>query len=837
MDVGTWLERLGLGQYERAFLDNDVDAEVLPELVAEDLAGLGVASIGHRRKLLAAIAALRAEVSPLQGPRTGQQPAAVREAERRQLTVMFADLVGSTELASQLDPEEMREVLRAYQDAVTGEVARYEGHVAKLVGDGVLAYFGWPTAHEDEAERAVRAGLSVVAAVGRLAAPGGGALAVRVGIATGLVVVGDLVGHGAAEQEAVFGETPNLAARMQAVAEPASVVVAPGTHRLAGDLFAYADLGTRRLKGFPEPVRAWRVIGPGQRVSRFEAREAAAVMPLLGREEELAFLLERWNRARSGHGQIVLLAGEPGIGKSRLLRALRDTLDPEPHMALRHQCSPYHTHTALHPVIEQLERAAGFEREEAAEARLAKLQTLLARGEPDMTRTVALLADLLGIEAGSRHSPPQLTARQQKKSTFAALLDQLVALAARSPLLVTLEDAHWIDPSTLELLDLAVDRVQDVPVLMVITYRPEFIPPWLGRPHVGSLTLRRLGRQLSAAMVGSVAGGQSLPTAVIDQIVAKTDGVPLFVEELTKAVLESGLLLGDDYRDPVVRLPLVLPIPDTLQDSLMARLDRLAPVKEVAQLAACIGREFDHALLAAVAPLGGKELATALDRLVEAELVFRHGAPPNATYTFKHALVQDAACQSLLKSRRQQHHGRIAAVLEERFPHMVESQPEVVARHCAEAGLIEKAADYRHKAAQVAMRRSAMAEAVAQVRHGLVLLSALPASPARTQKEIDLQLDLGHALTTLKGLAAPDTGAAYGRARELCRELGAAGPEPVALHGVWRFLHNRAELGARRRPRTSCCAGAKRAATWRQRWWGTGPLRPPGSSVPSSTPR
>jgi class 3 adenylate cyclase/predicted ATPase len=796
VDIAAWLQALRLEQYEQAFRDNAVDARSLPRLTAEDLKELGVTAVGHRRLLLEAIAALgeRSKPSATSAP---SEHAARAPPERRQLTVMFADLVGSTVLASRLDPEEMREVLRAYQDAVAGEVARYAGHVAKLMGDGVLCYFGWPRAHEDEAERAVRAGLAVVEAVGRLATPDGGTLAARVGIATGLVVVGDLIGAGAAEEEAVVGETPNLAARLQAVAEPGNVVLAPSTRRLAGDLFAYADLGTHVLKGFAEPVRAWRAIGPGRTLSRFEARGAAALMPLVGREEELALLLRRWTLACKGEGQVVLLAGEPGIGKSRLLRALRDSLAAEAHQALRYHCSPYHTNTALHPVIEQLERAAGFGREDAAGARLAKLEALLAKGAADVARAVPLVADLLSVATEGRYPPLELTPPRQKELTFATLLDQLVGLAARRPVLVALEDAHWIDPTTLELFGLVVDRVRNLPALVVITFRPEFAPPWPHQAHVTTLTLTRLSRRQAAALVDRVAGGQPLPAAVREQIVAKTDGVPLFVEELTKAVLEAGLAREDaERRAVVVGSPLALAIPDTLQDSLMARLDRLAPVKEVAQIAACIGREFPYELLAAVAPLRRDQLDHALAELSSAELIFRCGTPPAATYTFKHALVQDAAYQSLLKSRRHQLHARIARVLEERFPETAETQPEMAARHCTEAGLIPKAIGYWHKAGRQAVARSALKEAVAHLSAGLDALNAMPWSAERDRQELELQVTLGAALLAVRGQAAPETGQAFARARQLAEQLGDTPQLLQVLYGLSAHHNTRADLHA-----------------------------------------
>jgi predicted ATPase/class 3 adenylate cyclase len=802
VDVAAWLRGLGLGRYEQVFRDNGVDPEVLPHLTADDLRDMGVTAIGHRRKLLQAIGMLRrAPDGPPEAPTSPHAAASARPpeptAERRQLTVMFVDLVGSTALAGRLDPEDMGAVIRAYQDACAGVITRFEGHVAKFMGDGVLAYFGYPQAHEDAAERAVRAGLGVIEAVARLAAPdpAGTPLAARVGVATGLVVVGEMIGRGEAQERAVVGETPNLAARLQALAEPSSVVIGPTTWRLVGGLFELADLGAHDLKGFAAPVRAWRVLGPGAAQGRFEARQAAGLTPLVGREAELALLLGRWERAKDGEGQVALLSGEPGIGKSRLTQALRERLGGETYTSLRYQCSPYHVSSALHPVIDQLERAADFQRDDTDETKLAKLEAVLADTAASVAQAAPLLASLLSLPTAGRYPPLGLSPQRQKARTLEVLVAHLAGLAAVGPVLVVLEDAHWIDPSTEELFGLVVERARDLPVFMVVTFRPEFQPPWLGHAHVSLLTINRLGRRQGGAMVERVAG-KALPAEIADQIVAKTDGVPLFVEELTKTVLESGLLREEGGRYELAGPLPALAIPATLHDSLMARLERLAPMKEVAQIGAALGREFSYELLAAVAPLQDGELQDALGQLVEAELVFRRGTPPAASYVFKHALVQDAAYQSLLRSKRQRLHARIALVVEERFPEMTEAQPEVLAQHCAEAGLIEKAVHYWHRAAQLAVRRSAMAEAVAQVRNGLELLSALPNGPTRARQELDLQVTLGHALMALKGVAAPEMGAAYARARELCRACGGGDLEPIALYGMWQFLQNRADMAA-----------------------------------------
>jgi class 3 adenylate cyclase len=586
-------------------------------------------------------------------PVTARPQPVPHEAERRQLTVMFVDLVGSTALSVRLDPEEMREVLRSYFDAIAAAIARFDGHVDRLLGDGVLAFFGWPRAHEDDAERAVRAALDSIEAVRRVRTPVGEPLAARVGIATGRVVVGDLIGEGAVREQAVVGDTPNLAARLQALAQPNTVVVAAGTRRLLGELFEFAELGSHDLKCIAEPVRAWRVLGPGRAMGRFEAREAMAGMaPLVGRDAELAQLLRCWTLAREGEGQLALLSGEPGIGKSRLVRAVSERLRTERPTTLFYQSSPHHAHSPLWPVVEQLGRAADIARSDAAVAKLDKLEALLGTGVDDVASLAPFFAELLAVPAQTRYPPPQLTPQQLKQRQFEALLTYLEGLATRRPVLLVIEDAHWIDPTTLELFDLVVQRLRHLRVLLIVTYRPEFSVPWAGHGHPTLLPLTNLSRQEAVALIESVTVGKALPPEVTGEIVAKTDGVPLFVEELTKTVLESGLL-----RDAGARFALAGPlpplaIPTTLQDSLLARLDRLAPVKDVAQTAACIGREFSYELLSAVAAQPPRSVRRALEELVAAGLVFGHGEPPEVRYTFKHALVQEAAYRSLLRSRR-----------------------------------------------------------------------------------------------------------------------------------------------------------------------------------------
>jgi class 3 adenylate cyclase/predicted ATPase len=780
VDISAWLRELGLERYEQAFLSNEVDARSLPHLTADDLEGMGVAAIGHRRLLLHAIAQLGEprtsdEARPEAAAAETTRGRLMAEAERRQLTVMFVDLVGSTELSATLDPEEMREVIRAYQNAVAGEIARFEGHVAKFMGDGVLAYFGWPRAHEDEPERAVRAGLAVTAAIGRLSTPGSEALAARIGIATGLVVVGDLVGEGAAQEEAVTGDTPNLAARLQGIATPGQVVIADATRRLLGAGFKLEDLGGHELKGVSEPVPAFALTGERLVESRFEAMSGPALLPMVGRDQELALLLERWAQAKASEGQGVLLVGEAGIGKSRISRALLDALADEPHVRVRYQCSPYHTDTALWPVIQQLNYAAGLEADDPLQARLDKLEVLLDRAGG--RAAAPLIADLLGLNGEARYGDLGLTPQLQRARTLEALIQQLLGLAARQPVLVVLEDAHWIDPTTLELIEQCVDRIATARSLILLTSRPDHQPALAAHPHVTRLTLNRLGRSGVEAIVARL-GGDRLPSETIDAIVARTDGVPLFVEELTKAVLETS----------------EASIPASLHDSLMARLDRIPEIKEVAQIAACIGREFSHSLLVAVAPISPDLLGDALERLVGSELVFRRGTPPEAIYTFKHALVQDAAYQSLLKSKRQQLHARIAQVLEEQFPDAGTAQPEVVARHLTDAGLVRPAILYWRRAGELAAGRSANSEAVAHLSKALELIETLPNASALLEEELALRMAIGGPLMATKGYGAAEVERTYNRASALCDELGRSAELFPVLRGLWSYHNVRGEL-------------------------------------------
>lgn len=768
MDISAWLRELGLERYEQAFRENEVGLDVLPKLTGEDLKEIGVIPVGDRRRLLVAIAVLarESEPAPQQAARdVVESPPESAEAERRQLTVLFCDLVGSTELSGKLDPEDMREVIRDYQNAVAGEIARFEGHVAKYMGDGVLAYFGYPKAHEDEAERAVRAGLALAETIGPMKAPTGEPLAVRVGIATGLVVVGDLVGEGTAQEQAVVGDTPNLAARLQTTAGAGQVVIADATRRLLGAGFELEDLGNRKLKGVSRPVQAFAVGGERPVESRFEARSGPLLLPMVGRDQELALLLDRWAQAKAGEGQGALLVGEAGIGKSRIGRALLDAVANEPHTPIRYQCSPYHIDSALRPVIQQLSHAAGLGADDPLDARLDKLEALLAQaGGRD---AAPLIADLIGLDGTARYGELGLTPQVQRTRTLEALVGRLLGLAAREPVLVVLEDAHWIDPTTLELIEQCLDRIADARVLLLLTSRPDQQPELATHPYVTRLTLNRLGRSGVEAIVARL-GGDCLPTEAIDAIIARTDGVPLFVEELTKAVLETG----------------EASIPASLHDSLMARLDRIPKVKEVAQTAACIGREFSHDLLAEITSLGDDQLQDALLQLVSSELVFRRGAAPEATYIFKHALVQDAAYQSLLKSRRQQLHARIASALEVRFADITQNTPEVVAHHCTQADLHNEAVRYWIMAGQRAGERSANAEAVAHLKKGLELIEGQAESGDRNLMELELLTLLGSVLIAIEGHGSREVGAIYARARDLSQQSEDSAHLAAVLQGL-----------------------------------------------------
>src|ERR1700722_11648851 len=789
MDVAVWLRTLGLERYEGAFRENEINEQVLPNLTQEDLKEIGVAPVGHRRMLLEAIAALRADMGvnepAVAAMHSAPNVAPEDRAERRQVTVMFSDLVGSTALSARIDPEDLREVISAYQKSVAETVGRFGGFVARYMGDGVLVYFGYPQAHEDDAERAVCAGLELVAAVSDLKTHA--ALQTRVGIATGLVVVGDLIGSG--EQE-IVGETPNLAARLQSVAEPNSVVVAESTLKLVGSLFELADLGPQELKGITGPVRAWAALRPASVEGRFEAMHASGLTDLVGREEELDLLLRRWANVKSGEGQVVLVCGEAGIGKSRLTAALLERLAVEPHTRLRYFCAPQHTDSALYPTISQMERAAGLAHNDTAQAKLDKLDTLLAQTFTPRD-DVALLAEMLSLPNDGRYPTLELAPHQRRQRTLEALTTQIEAFAQRNPVLMVVEDAQWADPTSLEAVGRSVDRIRALGVLLIVTYRPEFEPPWIGQPHVTTLTLGRLGQREIDTMIDRVTAGRPLLASIRLDIVERTDGIPLFIEEMTKAVLESSG--RENAERAVTSIPAPsLAVPASLHASLMARLDRLGSAKEVAQIGAVLGREFSHALLGAVARKEEAALQAALDGLTQAGLLFRQGVPPHATFLFKHGLVQDAAYSTLLRERRRSLHARIAEVLETEFPEIAESQPELLARHCTQASLIEKAAVFWAEAGRRSLARSALVEAIAQLNRALDQIGTLTASPALRQEQIELQVAVISPLMDVKGHSSPEAKAATERARVLIEQaeaLGEPSKNPLLLYtvlsGIW----------------------------------------------------
>jgi class 3 adenylate cyclase len=740
--VSEWLETIGLAQYADAFHANDIDVDLLGQLDDQILKDIGVTSAGHRLRIRNAISKLN-PVAPLAknenvAGAASEAPAA--SAERRQVTVMLSDLVGSTALSARMDAEDLREVISAYQKCVTDTVGRSGGFVAKFMGDGVLVYFGYPQAHEDDAERAVRAGLELVAAVGALKthAP----LQTRVGIATGLVVVGDLIGSGEAQERSIVGETPNLAARLQGVAEPNSVVIAESTRKLVGNLFELQDVGAQELKGISGPVRAWAALRPAAVESRFEALHATGMTDLVGREEELELLLRRWSKAKAGEGQVVLLSGEAGIGKSRLTAALRDHLVGKPHTQLRYFCSPQHKDSPLYPIIGQMQHAAGLRHEDSQQAKLDKLDAMLAQTRTP-TENAALFAEMLSLANDGRYPALPLVPQQRREKTLRALLSQVELLERDCPLLIIFEDVHWSDPTSLEALGRAVDRIATLRVLMIVTFRPEFEAPWIGRPYVTAITINRLGKREIVDMIARVIGNKSLPERLRQDIIERTDGIPLFVEEMTKAVMEAKSE-GEAWQAVSAVPASALNVPATLHASLMARLDRLGTAKEVAQTGAAIGREFSHDLLAAVACKPQEELASSLDRLTAAGLLFRQGVPPHANYAFKHVLVRDTAYGTLLRSRRQELHRQIVSVLQRDFAELVISQPELLAHHCSEAGMIAEAIGYCLLAAQRATAASNQTEKIAHIARGITLVEQLPSSDQRTA-DFRIRLTLGGA--------------------------------------------------------------------------------------------
>jgi len=795
--IETWLKGLGLSKYSALFAENEIGLDVLPELTEDDLKDLGI-PLGDRKRLLQAVSA-RLDW-PDEHAAGEAPPAPSPEAQRRHLTVMFCDLVGSTGLAERFDAETLREILRSYQDACAGSVVGFEGHVAKYIGDGLLAYFGYPRAHEDDAARAVHAGRGILAAIAalnkRLKTDYAVELQVRIGIHTGPVVAGEMGGGETREEHAIVGETPNIAARLEALAAPDTVLISGATLRLIEGLFEFDPLGPQRLKGVSAPVEVFSVTGEGEAPSRFEATAARSLVPLIGREEELRLLERRWELAKDGESQVVLLSAEAGVGKSRLLSALRSEIEDEPYSRILYFGSPYHRNSAFHVAVDQFRRALRFARDDSDARRLDKLEAVLAELGMSIDDHAPVLGSFLSVPAGGRYASVERSPAELKMKALASSVEMFRAMAAWLPVLIAVEDAHWIDPSTLELLSLAIEQLSDAPILFLITFRPEFDPPWEGRGNAVSLKLGRLSRKETAGLVTSVAGGEALPRTVMEQIVARADGVPLFVEELTKAVIETGVVEATPEGFKTCGPSPHQAIPETLQDSLTARLDRLAPVKEIAQLAATIGRNFSRELLAAAGSFDETELDRALSQLVDAELIYPRGLPPAVGYEFKHALVRDSAYQSLLKSRRQQFHQQIAEALVRDFPQISDSEPEVVAHHLTEAARGNEAVPYWLTAAQRANERSANQEAIEHCRLGLALISDLPANADRDRPELAFDLILAPALMAMGGFSLPEVGETYERAAELADRVGDFEQSYAVNWGHWIKLQQTGKTDA-----------------------------------------
>jgi class 3 adenylate cyclase/tetratricopeptide (TPR) repeat protein len=763
-DLRDWLRGNKLEQYADAFESNDIDLDILAELSDSDLEQLGL-SLGNRRRLLKAIADRVAGVAQ---PKPSD-PESSGDAERRQVTVLFADMVGSTALSRKIDPELLGGLIRRYQDAVAGAIGRYGGFVAKFMGDGVLAYFGFPRAFEDAAERAVRAAIAILTEVGGIEAPDHTPVQTRVGIATGLVVVGEIIGTGSAQERTIVGETPNLAARLQALAGPDTIIVSETTQNLLRGLFELEHTGEHELKGFTHPVAAWRVLCEASVESRFAAIRAGGNLPLIGRAHEMGLILERWGLARQGEGQIVTVIGEAGIGKSRSIEALQEAIAGEPHTRINLQCSPYHSDSALYPVIQYLGRAAGFVTTDTPSARLDKLGVLFAQRIVSDKAAIPLLAELLSIPQAAAE-PSSQTPAQRKASTLALIVEEFLRMGESGPVLIVLEDAHWIDATTQEMMIRLTDSLGKARALALVTARPDFTPPWLSRPQATLLTLGRLGRQECTQLVAGVAAAHGLSVETVAAIVAKTDGIPLFAEELTRSVMESA---GEDGA-----------VPATLKDSLMARLDRLGDAREIAQIAAVLGRQFSFPLLDAVASRGADQLGAMLAKLVAAGIVFPEERGLERSFTFKHALVRDAAYESLLLARRREWHERIANALEKYFPDIAANEPDLLAHHFGEAGLARPACDYRMRAGDQALSRSAYSEAVAHFSAGLKLAETLPPQDGM-RRRLDFLLKLGGASVVLRGLHSPEMEHAYSRAAELGEKLGDGTSLFQAKWGLW----------------------------------------------------
>jgi class 3 adenylate cyclase/tetratricopeptide (TPR) repeat protein len=775
VDLRTWLEDLGMSQYAESFAANDIDFDVLPDLTDAELERLGV-SLGHRKRLRRAVAALTSVESKSTAAATSP-PMRELQAERRQVTVMFCDLVGSTELSTRLDPEELRDIMRAYQRACTEAIVRFEGFVANYLGDGILAYFGYPSTHEGEAERAVRAGLAALSSVGQMNAGSSAEIQIRIGIATGPAVIGDMIGHGTARQIAVTGKTPNLAARIQDFAQPGTLVIAQSTHRLTATQFECQPLGAPPLKGISETIPLWQVVRELTDVEQFKARREG-LLDCVGREEELRLLLDRWQLSCNGSGQAVVVSGEAGIGKTRLAAFLREQLAAGSYVSIRLQCAEQYRNSPLQPVIAHIRRAAVLDKDDSPGTQLSKIEQLLAPTGSE--EAVPLVASLLSIPFDGRYPSLAMPAARQRAETLELLVGQIIDLAENKPVLLTVEDAHWIDPSTEEVLIGVLERLQRQRIMVLVTVRPDSASRIVDHPRAMTLVLGRLEAEQVKQMISSVVGDNALLPEVVDRIVQKTDGVPLFIEELTKDFLEAkdhGGLSDVPQRS--------FSIPSTLEDTLRARIDRLAPVKDIAQVAAALGRSFAYSIIGAVVSQDEEALRLALSRLVEAKLIYQHGAPPEAVYAFKHVLVQDAAYESLLRSQRVALHARIVSVIESQFSSIAQDEPELVAHHCSRAELGAKAVEYWLKAGAKAVSRSANVEAISHLRNGLQGLAAVPSDKERARLELALQLTLGQALIAAHGYTAVETTQAFARAEQLVEKIGDMRQRYSALYGIF----------------------------------------------------
>ena len=811
-DLAEWLDRHGLGQYAKAFSENNIEYSILPDLTENDLEKLGVSSLGHRKKLLKAIETLTAARQPAgtttavsnatrSPPSLGQHG----EVEFRHITIMFVDLVGSTQLSEELDPQDLKSAIEAYRGACSTAVQRFEGDVARLSGDGVMAIF---KSHEDDAARAVHAALEIVSEVPKISGPV--TLACRVGISSGPVVVGEIGDSGAWSMDAL-GETPNIAARLQTLAAANTVLISELTRRLISAAFDFQDLGCRELKGVTEPIHVYCVLSAKPTASRFAAAHTGSLTPFIGRSSELSLLLDRWRKVKEGDGQVILLSGIPGVGKSRLLHELKSNIELESHLLLHHQGSPYHSQSALFPVTEQIGQAAQLTVRDADADKLAKLETYLPHLTDRSREPVLLIAKLLSIPLEGHLELSGLTPQQIKNKTISTLVDMLLAFAAQHPTLCIFEDGHWLDPTTRELIDLIISRIDHARVLLIVSCRPEFRPTWINHATTTTLSLTRLSHTEVKTMIRDLWRGENMPQPLLDQIVEKADGVPLFIEELTSSMLSAPIRArGTPERRAQQTL---LKVPDTLSDALMERLDRVAPSCRLAQIAAVLGREFSVHLLSAASQIDEDDMLPALSQLQRADIIYQVDVWPLVRYAFKHALLCDVIYASLLRSKRQQIYADIAAALEDDFPELVENQPEVLAHHHQEAGHHQRAIHCWLKSGQRALAHSANVEAIANFRNALQLLSALPETPERIKQEIDIQLALGIPLIAVQGYASEETREAFSRARTLCLQLGNIPEYFQALFGSWGYCWMCGRIMTRSRWRRSFCRARERCPT------------------------